>query len=181
MSKKMPCDCGCGREDYFARLKVLEVEYALDESLTRTRIGQRYYVRPGCYEPFIQELQAKRLLDGYLERMRNARWKWYQRLWRVRRILRIQYVIHIRNKGIDMTKRISVRSAILFVCSPRIAGIFWNYWRWADRNELKWRWNPYGRDLYWKSCLRPFRMLASLSRNITGTINRPLAVCLLLL
>lgn len=164
----MKCHCGCGREEFFGRLKVIEIEYALDESLRNTRVGQRYYVLPGCYEPFIQELQAKKLLDGYLERMRNAKWRWYQRLWRARRILRIQYVIHIRNKGIAETKRISTRSTILFVCSPRVSNILWKYWQWADRNNLVSRSRSYQ---------HPFRTLARMWTSITGTIARQCRVC----
>lgn len=144
MKTKMKCGCGCGREEFFGRLKVLEIEYALDETLRETRVGQRFYVLPGCYEPFIQELQAKKLLEGYVERMRVAKWRWYQRLWRVRKIIRIQYVIHIRNKGIEFTKKASMRSGILFVCSPKVSNILWRYWQWADRNNLVWRFSGLG-------------------------------------
>lgn len=165
---KMLCDCGCGQEDYFARLKTVEIEYALDETLTKTRIGHRYLVRPGCYEPFIQELQAKRLLDGYLQRMINAKWRWYSRLWRVRRIVRIQFIINIRNKGLEFTKKVSMRSGILFVCSPRVSNILWLYWKWADRNNLKWR---------WKWFPRLSRMLALTWISITVTIKRQSPAC----
>jgi hypothetical protein len=134
------CDCGCGREEYYGRLKTVEIEYALDESLRQIRCGHRYYVTAQCEVPFVQELQAKRLMEGLVERMRKAKWPWWKRLLNVRRIVRIQFVINIRNRGIEMTKRISLRSGILFVASPRVADILWRYWRWNDRHELKWRW-----------------------------------------
>ena len=138
---KIKCDCGCGEEEHFARLKLIEITHALDESLTRTFPGRRFFVRRQCYAPFIEELKAMKLLQDYVYRYTRAqKTHWWTRAWRMRRIVRIQYVIHIRNKGFTFAHKASIRSGLLFVCSPRYANLLWKYWTWADKHQLVWRW-----------------------------------------
>jgi hypothetical protein len=147
---KMVCDCGCGVEEHFARLKTIELEYAIDETLTRTGVARRFMVRRQCYKPFIQELQAMKLLADYVQRFtRLQKTHWWTRAWRMRRIVKLQFVIHVRNRGLEHAKRASLRSGIMFVASPRYANLLWRYWQWADRHQLHWRYgrkesfNPY--------------------------------------
>jgi hypothetical protein len=139
---KMLCDCGCGVEDHFARLQTIEITGAIDESLRQTFVAKRFLVRKQCYEPFIEELKAMKLLQDYVYRFTRAqKTHWWTRAWRMRRIVRMQFVVHVRNRGIDFAKKASMRSGLLFVCSPRISGLLWRYWSWADKHELRWRFN----------------------------------------
>lgn len=138
---KLPCDCGCGVEEHFNRLKTIELEFAIDETLTRTGIQRRFLVRRQCYEPFIQELQAMRLLNDYVTRFcRAQKTHWWTRAWRMKKVVRLQFVIHVRNRGVEYAKKSSLRSGLLFAVSPRYANLLWRYWRWADRHQLVWRW-----------------------------------------
>jgi hypothetical protein len=137
---KMLCDCGCGVEEHFARLKEIRLEVALDPSRRRTTVARRFLVRQVCYEPYIAELQAQRLLQELVQRYVKAKAPWYWRLPQFRKITRLQFAILIRNSGLEETKKRSIRSACLFVVSPRIAGLLWRYWAWADKNTLSWRW-----------------------------------------
>jgi hypothetical protein len=130
------CDCGCGEYEHLARLQMIEIEFALDESLRQTGVARRFLVRRQCYEPFVEELQARKLLQDYVYRFTRAqKTRWWTRLWRMRKIVRLQYVINVRNKGFDYARRTSIRSGILFVCSPRISNLLWKYWSWADRKR----------------------------------------------
>jgi hypothetical protein len=140
---KMMCDCGCGVEEHFARLQTIEIQGAIDESLRQTFVAKRFLVRKACYEPFIEELKAMKLLQDYVYRFTRAqKTHWWTRAWRMRRIVRMQFVVHVRNRGLDFAKKASIRSGLLFVCSPRISGLLWRYWSWADKHELVWRrWN----------------------------------------
>lgn len=147
---KLVCDCGCGVEEYLNRLKTIELEFALDETLTRTGIQRRFLVRRECYTPFIQELQAMKLLGDYVTRFcKNQKSHWWTRAWRMRKVVRLQFVIHVRNRGVDYAKKSSLRSGLLFAVSPRYANLLWRYWHWADRHQLVWRYgrkessNPY--------------------------------------
>jgi hypothetical protein len=144
----MKCDCGCGVEEHFARLKTIELEFAIDESLRQTGVARRFLVRRQCYKPFLEELTAMKLLQDYVHRFcRSQKTHWWTRAWRMRKVVRLQFVILVRNHGIEVAKKSSLRSGLLFVASPRYADLLWRYWTWADRHTLVWRWNlftPYG-------------------------------------
>lgn len=131
------CECGCGRTEFFHKLKTLELEVAVDESLRHTRIGQRFFVRPECYDAFIHELQAKRVLDGIVRRYKQSRSGFFTRLPRMRNVIRLQYAINIRTKGIERTKRLSARSGLMFLAPHRAAGWLDNYWRAKDRRRQR--------------------------------------------
>ena len=143
---KQFCDCGCGVEEHYARLKLFEIPIAIDESLRRTAVGRRFLVRQQCLEPFIEELQAMKLLNDMTRRYQGA--TWWLRVWRARQVLRLQFLINIRLKGIEETKKISTRSAVMFALpfppTSKLAFIvsrrLYRYWQWADTHPTTWRW-----------------------------------------
>jgi hypothetical protein len=138
--KKHLCGCGCGVAEHFSRLKEVRLEVGLDPKARRTVIAQRYHVRKVCYAPFIEELQAQRLLNEFVQRFVRQKSRWYWRLFQFRKVARLQFLINIRLRGLEQTKKISLRSATLFVVGARLSSPLWKYWHWADRNELVWRW-----------------------------------------
>lgn len=135
---KMECDCGCGVSEHFNKLQTVEIEKALDESLRQTSVAKRFLVRRVCYQDFIEELQAKVALEALVRSY--APLPWYRRITQMRRVVRLQFLIHIRLKGIERTKRISTRAGVMFAAPQIVAAWFDRYWRWADKHQLVFRW-----------------------------------------
>ena len=129
------CDCGCGQSSWLNSMRTIEVEVALDESLRRTAVGKRFLVLPGCYDAFIDELRAMKLLNDITRRYMNS--PWWVRLPKFTRILKLQHLVNDRNKGFESTRRRAIRSAIMFSSPQRVAGWFDSYWRWRDRTLAK--------------------------------------------
>jgi hypothetical protein len=148
------CECGaaaggkgCGHEEYFNKLKTFEIPVAVDESLNQVGVGRRFLVRKECLEDFVQELKALRLLTDMTRRYMGA--SWFLRMTRVRNVAKLQFIINIRLKGIEETKKISWRSATMFALpfpptsKPAFLVSRWlyRYWQWADTHQLEWRWH----------------------------------------
>lgn len=130
---KQTCDCGCGGEDYFNRLVEIQIEGAIDESLRRTFVAKRFLVLPQCYDPFMQELQAMKLLNDAVRRYTRA--SFYVRLVKMRQVVRLQWLINERNKGDKRARRLSIRSGLLFAAGPRVAGWLELFYRWKDQRR----------------------------------------------
>lgn len=131
---KLFCDCGCRREEHISKLREIVVDEAIDESLRQVRATKRFLVTADCERPFIEELQAMRLLNGIVRRYMAA--PWYTRIGKMRRVLRLQHVIYVRNKGIEVAKRKAIRSAIMFAAPQKVAGWLDLYWRWRDGRRV---------------------------------------------
>jgi len=131
---QVTCGCGCGKSDYVNRLRTIELEGAMDESLRKTFIVKRFMVTPQCYAPMLEELTAMRLLNEHLLRYKNA--SWFMRLIKMRQVVRLQWLIHERNKGEKATRRISIRGAMMFAGGPRVAGWLDLFFRWKDQRKL---------------------------------------------
>lgn len=132
---KITCGCGCGHSDYVNKLRTIEIEGAGDESLRQTFIMKRFMVTPTCYEPFIEELTAMKLLNDHIRRYKRA--SWLVRLIKMRQVIRLQWLIHERNKGEEVARRMSIRSGLMFISSHRVAGWLHNYWNWTERRNQK--------------------------------------------
>jgi hypothetical protein len=128
VSKLVLCECGCGKEVYFNKLTLLEVEEAKDE--TRREVKQRrFFVTAECKEPFEQELVLEQLVQalvkawvrapasrGFLERLFFP-WTfyvWIRRLFVAKKVMQMQHAIWERRKGFDYARKRAVRSAVLF-------------------------------------------------------------------
>jgi hypothetical protein len=131
------CECGCGVAVPFHKLRILEIKAAKDETLRETFVARRFYVRRECYVPFINELQAARLLEGLVISYIHHKTPWYRKLWHVRRVVKLQFVIHSRNKGIKATRRQSIRSGILFVVPNGLGKYLDRYWRWQNNRRYR--------------------------------------------
>jgi hypothetical protein len=119
------------------QMKEVVLEHAIDESLRRTSVGRRFLVLPQCEKAFIEELQASKVLQDIVYRYKRSKSGFFRRLMRVRNVIRLQYVINVRTKGIERTKKLSLRSGILFVASHRVAGWLDLYWRWRDARKAR--------------------------------------------
>jgi hypothetical protein len=139
------CECGCGRLEYFYKLKTFEIPIATDETLRRTAVARRFLVRKECLEDFIQELQALKLLTDITRRY-SGRPFWF-RIRKARQIVRLQFIINVRLKGVEETRRISLRSATMFALplpptskmAFRVSRWLYRYWQWKDTHTLVWR------------------------------------------
>lgn len=162
---EQPCDCGCGVPEYFNKMRVLDIEIARDETLRQTQIMRRYFVRSSCYEDFIRELQAKKLLEGLLRSYFPQ--PWWRRALKMRRVVKMQFVINVRLKGLDATRRLSLRSGIMFAAPRWLGKMLDQYWQWSNRNNLVWRWSP-----------AQFKTPKPTSTNIIDITDRPSPGCL---
>ena len=134
------CECGCGERDYFNRMKIVEIEAARDESRRVIWPAKRWYVKREHYQPFLLELQAQATLEQLVRYYIRQKMPWWIKIWKFRTIMRLQFVIHSRLKGIEICKRQSIRSAILFVVPNWMGKPLTRYWIWSNANNLVWRW-----------------------------------------
>lgn len=141
------CECGCGRSEWFNKLQTFEIPIAVDESLNQVGVGRRFLVRKECLEDFVQELKALRLLTDMTRRYSGA--SWWLRMTRVRNVAKLQFIINIRLKGFEETRKISMRSSIMFALplppTSKVAFVvsrwLYRYWQWADTHQLEYRWH----------------------------------------
>lgn len=137
---QLECDCGCGEYDYMNRLQKIEIGVAIDESLRRTAVAKRFFVRTQCYDAFLEELHAMKLLNDAVRRYTQARF--FVRLVKMRQIIRLQWLVNERLKGEKRARRLSIRSGLMFASGPRVAGWLDNFWRWKDRTFSKFSRTP---------------------------------------
>jgi len=133
------CDCGCGVKEHLSRLQEIRLEVGRDPKARQTFVARRFLVRKACYEPFINELKAQKLLNDLLQRFVRSKARWYWRAMQFRQVARLQFLINMRNSTLCETRKRSLRAGVMFVLGPKLSVPLWKYWIWADRNELHWR------------------------------------------
>lgn len=134
---KLVCDCGCGVPEFLNKLKTVEIEQALDESLRSTIVSRRFLVRSECEKDFIHELQAKRVLEDIVRRYKSRHSSVFLRVLRVRNVMRLQHVVNIRNMGAERTVKKVRRTGILFLSPHWLAGWLDLHWRKKDQTKAR--------------------------------------------